>query len=421
MQLKTSKGKISGVLATATCSLLSQGSVAQEIPGWYLDSAVLSYSEKDRVDTVEPVVNVTRVFDSGSKLNLSYALDSLTGASPIGALPSTQIQTFTRPSGRGSFTTEAGDLPLDDTFKDTRSALTAQYEFPLNRMTRISTGLAYSDEYDYNSMGFNVSLARDFNNKNTTVTAGMAFASDSIEPEGDIPIPLASALYTVVPRPRQAFDDEKTVTDLLLGVTQVINRKTLMQLNYSLSSSDGYLTDPYKLLTLADSITGLPTDYLYENRPDTREKHSLYWKTKYSLDNGNVIDFSYRYLWDDWDIASHTMDFRYRYDFSDRFYVQPHLRYYIQDAAEFYSHSLTTGQTLPEFATADPRLGQFTGLTYGAKFGFRIGSRSEVSLRLELYDQTGDTVGNPIGIQNSFDLYPDLEATIIQLGYSFRF
>ncbi len=53
-------------------------------------------------------------------------------------------------------------------------------------------------------------------------------------------------------------DDSKDVLDLVLGVTQVINRNLLVQLNYSFSSADGYLNDPYKIVSLVDPVTGDP-------------------------------------------------------------------------------------------------------------------------------------------------------------------
>ena len=440
MQLKPPNGKITTLLAAATCSLLNQTSSAQEAPGWYLDTAVLGYSEKDRVDAVEPVVSVTRVGGDGRKLNLTFVADSLTGASPSGASISNTIQTFTRPSGRGTYTTDAGELPLDDTFKDSRSAVSAQYEFPLNRLTRLSTGLAYSDEYDYTSIGFNTTLSRDFNLKNTTVSLGFAYANDSIEPVGGIPVPLGSiSLFFDQQSPvsdddddddfdrqrfdqqRQASSDDKTVIDLLVGVTQVINRQTLMQFNYSFSQSDGYLTEPYKVLSLVDGITGETSGYVHDSRPDTRDKHSVYWKTKYSRENGDIVDVSYRYLWDDWDITSHTVDARYRLNFNGKFYVEPHIRYYNQEEAGFFAHTLVAGQTLPVDASADYRLGAFNGITIGSKFGYRLNDRSEINFRVEAYQQQGDTVGKPIGIQNDYDMFPDLEAVIFQVGYSYRF
>jgi hypothetical protein len=425
VQLKKTKSRnpsknITSLLAAATCTLLNPGASAQEIPGWYVDSAVLGYSEKDRVDAVEPVVSVTRVFNDGEKLNMKFTADSLTGASPNGATITDRVQVFTRPSGRGNYVTAPGELPLDDTFKDSRNAFSVQYEFPLNRMTRLSTGLAYSDEYDYTSMGINATLARDFNNKNTTLLFGLAYADDSINPEGGIPVPLAS---TSLPFDQQRLqeEDDKTVTDLLVGLTQVINQRTLMQFNYSYSQSDGYLTEPFKLLSLVDGSSGETSDYVYDSRPDTRKKHSVYWKTKYSRANGDIIDLSYRYLWDDWDIASHTIDGRYRLNIGEKFYIEPHVRYYNQREAEFFAHSLVASQALPEYASADYRLGAFDGITYGSKFGYRLSARSEVSFRVELYEQNGDTVGNPIGIQNDYDMFPDLEATIFQISYSYRF
>ena len=98
--------------------------------------------------------------------------------------------------------------------------------------------------------------------------------------------------------------------DILLGVTQVLDRKSLLQVNYTLSSNNGYMTDPYKILSVVDSNTGLiiNTDpYLYENRPDSRLSQSLYAKYVHQF-NEDVIYLSYRYFWDDWDITAHTID-----------------------------------------------------------------------------------------------------------------
>lgn len=422
MQLKKpQKGKITALLATATCSLLGGGVNAAEDRGWQIDSAVLLYSEKDRVDTVEPVLSASKTFDDDSVLNLKLVADSLTGASPSGATPSNVPQTFTRPSGKGSYVTPAGEVPLDDTFKDSRGEFRVQYERPLNRETRISGGLAYSKEYDYTSAAANIGISRDFFEKNTTLSIALAYASDTLDPEGGVPIPFASMIAPGPDQPRQGTEEDKTVTDFVLGLSQVINRQTVMQFNYGYSNADGYLTDPFKIVSVVDDTSGETLDYVYENRPDSRVKQNLYWKTKHYLDSGNVIDFSYRYLWDDWELSSHTFDLRYRWMINDRHYLEPHLRYYIQEEAEFYAHNLVAGQAVPADVSADPRLGAFDGITYGFKYGYRITPNQDVSLRLEYYEQKGDTVGNPIGIQNNYDLFPDLEAIIVQFGYSIRF
>lgn len=424
---KQTAANISRLLAGATCTLLNQAASAQDVaqdtndPKWDVETAVLYYSEKDRVSAIEPVFSATRTFESGNILNIKAVVDVLTGASPNGATPFDGPQTFTRPSGNDSYTIAAGETPLDDTFLDTRVAIGAQYDYSLGRLTHLSSGLNFSNEYDYQSISVNTRVAREFNDKNTSLSAGFAFAADSIEPEGGIPKAFTSMPEVEDDLNRQGSSESKDTLDLLLGVTQVINRKTLMQVNYSFSNSEGYLTDPFKILTLANSSTGAPEDYLYENRPDSRTKHSIYWKTKYHRENGHIIDASYRYLWDDWDITSHTLDFRYRWPLASGHYIEPHVRYYSQEEASFYRHSLTAGEALPEFATADSRLGQFDAMTYGAKYGIPMGENGEFSIRLELYRQNGSTVGTPIGDQVNYDLFPDLEATIVQFGYSFQF
>ncbi len=428
MQLKEKKS-LSGALASATCALLGgvtslggAAAVQAEDHGWEIDTAVLIYDEKDRVSAVEPVVSAKKTFDGDRILNLKMVLDSLTGASPNGATATDVPQTFTRPSGKGSYIVEAGEIPLDDTFQDTRGAFSIGWEQPINRLTRVSVGGYVSAEYDYSSVAVNAGISRDFNKRNTTLSAAISFSADQWDPEGGIPIPFASMAPAGEEPPRLGSTDDKTITDLVFGLTQVINRRTLMQWNYSLSRSSGYLNDPFKIISVIDAQSGETLDYVYENRPEDRTKHSLYWKTKYHLQRGDTLDFSYRYMIDDWDIDSHTFDFYYRWNMSERYYFEPHARYYQQSAADFYQHSLLDGEAagLKE-ASADYRLAELDGITLGGKFGVKFAGGSELNFRLERYEQTGDTSpGDAIGVQKSVDLFPDLEANIFQIGYSFK-
>jgi hypothetical protein len=214
---------------------------------------------------------------------------------------------------------------------------------------------------------------------------------------------------------------------LLLGVTQVLNRNTIVQLNYSLSTSDGYLTDPYKVLSVVDPATGIPVAgpagsglyrYLYESRPDSREKQSLFGLIKRDF-NGNVLEASYRYMTDDWDVDSHTFEVHYRWNFGDGKYLQPHVRLYQQTAASFYHRVLFNGAAVPSYATADYRLGEFDGITYGAKYGQKTKS-GEWSARLEYYQQTSTVDSTAqVGALRNVDLFPDLNALIAQFSYKF--
>ena len=223
-------------------------------------------------------------------------------------------------------------------------------------------------------------------------------------------------------------DESKDVTDFLIGLTQVINRHTIVQFNYSLSQSDGYLTDPYKVLSVVDPVTGNPVPgpagsglyrYLYESRPDTRDKQSVFALLKRDF-NGDVFEASYRYMTDDWGVDSHTAELRYRFNFGTSRYLQPHVRFYQQTAADFYQTLLFAGAPLPAYASADHRLGEFDGVTLGLKYGQATASGNEWSARVEYYTQSGNaSPGAAVGTLANLDLYPDLNALIAQFSYKF--
>ncbi|MGF1546605.1 MAG: DUF3570 domain-containing protein [Thiotrichales bacterium] len=416
MQLNNRK-PIRVALGAAACALLN---TAQAEHGWEVDSAVLFYSEPDRVSAVEPVVSARKEIAPDEFLTVKATVDTLTGASANGATATNTVQTFTRPSGKGSYTTAPGETPLDDTFRDTRVALSANWDRPLNRLSRYNLGANVSKEYDYTSLGLSGQFSRDLNNRNTTVSAGLAYALDAIEPEGGIPKPFASMVAPGAEQPRTDSSDDKTTLDLLLGITQVLGKNTIAQANLSFSQSDGYLTDPFKILSVVDGASGITRDYVYENRPDSRQKSSLYGALKHYLD-GDILSASYRYYTDDWGVDSHTLDLAYRWQFADKHYLQPHLRYYSQSAADFYRHSLSDAAPLPKLATADYRLGEYDASTVGLKYGFGFANGSEFSVRAEYYLQSGDShPDSAIGIQKTQDLFPDVDAYILQLNYSFR-
>ena len=222
---------------------------------------------------------------------------------------------------------------------------------------------------------------------------------------------------------RIGSEDTKTTADILLGFTQVINRRMITQFNYSYSMVDGYLTDPFKVISVVDGVSGFTQDNIYESRPDTRVKQSIYAQSLYHFDSV-VLDVSYRYMWDDWEIDSHTIDSRFRIPLGDTFgtesYLQPHFRFYQQSAAEFYQPFLIDGAALPDYASADYRIGEMTTFTVGLKYGLLVNHGHDLSFRLEYYRQTPTDAGfDEPGVLKDVELYPTIDAIIAQVTYSF--
>ncbi len=429
MQLKK---PIGGTLAAATCGLLgalpSAPVAAQEAPGWEIDSSLLYYGEDDdRVTDASAMVTARRAFDEDHVLNLGLTIDSLTGATPSGAVPSLGVQTFTTPSGKDSYTVPAGENPLDDSFLDTRVALTASWQAPLGDAMRWSAGLSASDEYDYLHLGVDARLERDFDRRNTTGYVGVAYSQDDINPVGGAPIPLAP-MREVGNLTSKAGDDSKDLVDLLVGVTQVLSRRSLLELSYSYGSADGYLNDPYKFLSVVDPVTGAPVAgpagsglalYLYESRPDARTKQSVFAEWRHAFDRDSMA-VNVRFMTDDWGIDSQTAEVRYRWNINDRNYLEPQLRWYTQGAADFYRTALFDGDVVPRYASADYRLADLDAWTIGAKYGRRT-NHGEFSVRLGYYRQEANpSTGVAVGDLAGFELVRPLTAVIAQFGYKFR-
>lgn len=423
MQLDSFRS-IRNTLALATAALISEPAVAGAASS-KLESTILLYSETDRVSAVEGAVELKKEIAENQHFQVKVTFDGLTGATPSGATPSRNIQTYTRPSGNGSYTVPAGQIPLDDTFHDTRTAVNASYSRPLDRFTTVSLGGNASVEYDYRSLGLNLSIARDFNRRNTTVSLALAASNDVIKPEGGIPIPFAAMAPAGSPTARSGSQESKDVYDLVVGLTQILDRNSLVRLSYSNSRSTGYLKDPFKVLSVLQPDTagspGEPTSIVYENRPDRRTKQALFGQLRRYL-GGHTVDVSYRYFWDNWGVRSHTIDLFFLMNLKAGRSIQPHLRWYHQGAADFYRAYLVEGEPLPAEASADYRLAAFNAITVGLQYAFKVYQEHTLKITAEYYKQIDASNGTgPIMALQGVDLYPDTKAIMLRLGYGLGF
>ena len=420
-------GSLHLALAAATASLLGTAHAeGLRVNDWQVDSAVLVYKEGEgRVQAVEPIISVRRTDGNERSMGLRLTFDTLTGASPNGAVAQPTAQTFTNPSGRGGgYTTEAAKAPLDPRFHEQRIAVLGSYEQPLGAGRRLSLSGNVSAEHDFNSISVSSSFAQDFNQKNSTLSLGLSFESDRIRPEGGVLAELKPAFGAST---RVSASDSRRVVDLLAGFTQVMSRSWLMQVSYNLGKGTGYHSDPYKVLSIIDGTSGLLTgdQYVVESRPRSRTRHSVNWQNKWHLTQ-DVVDVSYRYYRDDWGLRAHTLDARYRFEMGGGLYLEPHARYYRQNSADFYRTWLTEGsdyssvgsQSALPYASADTRLAAFTANTLGLKFGMPLSGGQELSLRVEAYRQKLKEPGAVPGALQGLGLMPNLRATTLMLGYS---
>jgi len=300
---------------------------------------------------------------------------------------------------------------------DTRIGLNTTYEKPYTSISRGIYGLSGSAERDFYSMGANYTYERDYHQKNTVLAFGVSPEFDAVKPHGGLPGEYSTLLS---PEEKVGTRDGKYLVGGLIGITQIINPRTLMQWNYAPTYENGYLNDPYKLLSVTNA-NGDPLNSIHEKRPGSRLQHSFFWLTRYNFVDQDVFSLGLRYFADDWGIRSQTIDFHYRWQYHPKHFLEPHIRYYHQTAAGFYRSGLLNTDPLPAHASADYRLTDLDGVTFGLAVGWTFKNESELVMRAEYYTLSGeDSPNDAVGAQQAFDLFPTIHAAIIQFDYRFE-
>lgn len=372
--------------------------------------------ENDRVTNWGPSFIVEKDLSSRLQLKIEGVYDVISGASPTGIPAPSQIRLgpgagpssfsmISGPSSRSATgTTSAGPAPTapgptsgprgatsNDTtlptawFYDARLAMDAELRFRTGDYL-ITGQLAFSTEQDYNSLGATLKAAREFNKKNTVVSSGIAYIHDDV----DLISPSSS--------------EEKEIVQLLLGVTQVLDPKTVLNVNFVAGFASGYLSDPYKSALVNNTVRP-------DTRPDTKNQQIVYTSLTRAVDslNGNV-EATYRFYRDSFGISAHTTSLAWYQKIGTDFVLRPSIRYHQQDAADFYAVQFTGN---PEYFSADYRLSNAASLSYGLKVIWTPNEKWSADIGYERYKMWGRDD------QTSPQAYPT--ANIVTVGVNFRF
>lgn len=413
---------IKNKLTLATCSLLSQqsGNALAIENAWEIDNSFLYYSEADdRVSVAKYVATVGGDVSDRDRVNVQVVLDTMSGSTPTGAVISSGGgSTVTGPSGGGGTGVSDPNAAALAKFDDTRLANSLTWTHKHDNNWAVDYNAAVSIENDYRSFSAAVIVNKETASKAYRFTVGIAGTYDQIYRVGigGTPVPLTQIADNL-----SGGEGEKNTTDLILGLTHIINRRTIAQVNLAYSISNGYLTDPYKVFSVVDSATNQPIDNssYYEGRPGSRQRTSINFLINHqTFPSNNIIHAAYRYYTDDWDVNSHTLDLNYRITFAKTSYFEPRIRLYQQTKANFYQNQFfvdDAGATdpstkFPEYISADYRLDDMTSITPGIRYGTEVGRDGHLRARLEYMMQSFD--------HSEFDTN---NAIIFQIAYSKRF
>lgn len=328
-------------------------------------------------------------------LGLALSQDTWAGATPVTTLPHAAVadQLFSGASTPSVYYTKKGKPVAVDwnTFNGThvRSVPDAQLVHIMGSASpetrrQAEGSLGYegtgwgagigggiSEEPDYHSRFVNGDLHWDVNEKLTTLAISSSFTHSNINAslEANTAADWGAYVTDIRPSPEgvPTLYGSRTDFSANLGVTQVIDRATLLESSISITESEGYLSNPYKATILAfddpnqflDS-TGLRSVAIkgtLEQRP--REREQWAWDTRivhYVEPLDASVHFDYRFYQDDWGITAHTFDAAWYQSVGDGWTVTPGIRYYSQSAAFFYKPFFYFKQAFPILLPRNPEL-----------------------------------------------------------------
>ena len=292
-------------------------------------------------------------------------IDAIAGATPSG-----------QPAPAGS------DQVALTNLHERRKAWNAEIARQFSRVN-LALGAANSRESDYVSTGWSLNTLTDFNQKNTTLLAGIAGTDD------DIKVFFQPQITT------------KRTNDAILGITQLLDPRTSVTFNLSWSRATGYLADPYKLVL--KNVEVLPGIFLRrsfgENRPGERNKWTALAAANRAFPEMNgALDASYRFYQDTFGTSAHTLDLTWLQRWGGHLVLSPHLRLYEQSAADFYYYRLDDAAVVPfsgvpraqgPFYSSDYRLSALRSYTYGLKAIWMATDRLQIDMAVEAYDMRG--------------------------------
>lgn len=338
---------------------------------------VLTGSNK-RYDIDTHQFQLVAPFGENYSASFDYQYETMSGASPLGVAADTEGNPILIMSGAS----------IKESRTDASGSLTRYFD-----LGQVSLSTGFSKEDDYNANNASISGDYHINNKLTTLSGGLGFSNDTVEPTQQTGFE------------RVTKEDKDSITGFL-GFTQVLSKFDTVQTSISITDQSGYLSDPYK----------------NDTRPDARQQ--IAWLIKYRrylVSQEAALHVNYRYYDDDWGIESHTLDFSWHKNIGDHVQLVPSVRYYSQSQADFYESTgsgiiATENSDSKNYQSTDYRLSPFGALTLGLKLVVKD-SDWKIALGYERYDSSGSMALKNVEVEN-----PALvDFTVLSLGLDYSF
>lgn len=322
-------------------------------------------TQRYEIDTHQ--LRVVRPWGDTYDVSVDLLYETMSGASPWFITPGANNQPMQVMSGA--------------TIEDDRTDILAKVRHHYDQ-SAASLSVGYSEEQDYRAFNLSVEGEWDLESKQRTVTLGLGFSDDELEPtEG------RSARFPT----RIASASKDSITGFV-GVTQIIDAQTTIQSTVSYTIHDGFLSDPYKEAFVAGTR-------VQDNRPGGREQLTLLNRIRRFFPKWRgALHADYRFFADDWEIDSHTFELGWHQILPHQWVVAPSVRYYTQSQAFFYAPFYNVARN-DGFASSDYRLSPYGAVSFRLKARKSIGTWS-FNLGWEVYNSDADLAMRSVKVEN---------------------
>ncbi|MEZ5540696.1 MAG: DUF3570 domain-containing protein [Pseudomonadota bacterium] len=310
---------------TAILLCTSLAADAGVLPDDRADVLYHSY-EGGGVEINGPSVMVLKKIGQNVALNGNYYVDSISSAS---------IDVVT--SGASAYTEE-------------RKEFTGGADY-LHGNSTISVSYTNSTENDYEANTASFGISMDMFENMTTVSMGYIRGWDTVQNNLD-----------------DTFSRDVNRQNYKLGLSQVITKDMVMELNYEGITDEGFLNNPYRTVRWYDELNNT-SGTQPEMYPNTRTSSAVALRARYYLPYRAAISGEYRYFTDTWGIDAHTLEAGYTHPLAGGWTVDGHYRYYTQGAADFYS-DLFPHEDAQNFLARDKELSTFSSHTFGVRLSY---------------------------------------------------
>ena len=285
---------------------------------------------------------------------------------------------------------------INEPFEKSRGQVIFGVEQGLENDYTVAANMYRSQEVDYLSTAFIGTVSKELNEKNTTLTLRGQYNADLV---GKIE---ANSSLT---------EHKKKVVTGALNLTQLLSATTVLDAGYDFVYLKGYLSDPYRQVTIIDGNGGsVTTDEMHPSRR-TRQAVSGRLTQMIPTIKGSLIG-GYRYYFDNWKVQSHTADLKFNKYVVNDVIFSVNYRYYTQSAS-YFTLSRYVGQEYLStgYRTADYKLKAFSSNNFGISLEYLLRGIGKLNPDLDFLQNSSIEV-------NYFKYFNDLDfvANIVQFS-----